>query len=229
MKNRGFIKLYRSVLSKPEMTDLVAEQGATGFGTYLMIVLYLSQCDDGEGLFTNAQLSALAAMAHKSRAYVRCIITRYGLFRIDGKRFRVASGSNHDEDRNQNSPAYLSLRTQDKEVEIEKENKENAVVRESDDTHGSRIGPSAYETVDREGWRRGGHGEPVPWWAPPQTDVYARWSLVGDCWTAPSAVDGSAEKRRLQEMQPEDFMMKTAWERLDESEHFRIQDNARRI
>lgn len=61
MKNKGFIKIYRSMLSKPEMTDLVNEQGAVGFGVYMMIVLYLAQCDDFEGMFTNGQLSAFAA------------------------------------------------------------------------------------------------------------------------------------------------------------------------
>ena len=47
MKNRGFIKLYRSMLSKPEMTDLVNEQGAVGFGVYMMIVLYLCSHNAG--------------------------------------------------------------------------------------------------------------------------------------------------------------------------------------
>lgn len=61
MKNKGFIKLYRNVLTKPEMTDLVAEQGAAGLGVYIMVLLYLSQCDDFEGAFTNGQLSAFAA------------------------------------------------------------------------------------------------------------------------------------------------------------------------
>lgn len=88
MKNHGFVKLYRSVLSKPELTDLLAEEGSTGFGTYLMVVLYLSQCDDCEGMFTNGQLSTLAVQAKKSRAYVRHIICDYGLFVIEGKRFR---------------------------------------------------------------------------------------------------------------------------------------------
>ena len=46
MKNKGFIKLYRNVLTKPELTDLVAEQGAAGLGVYIMVMLYLSQCDD---------------------------------------------------------------------------------------------------------------------------------------------------------------------------------------
>ncbi len=74
MKNKGFIKLYRSMLSKPEMTDLVNEQGAVGFGVYMMIVLYLSQCDDNEGMFTNGQLSAFAAQAKTTRRNVRHII-----------------------------------------------------------------------------------------------------------------------------------------------------------
>ena len=38
MKNKGFIKLYRNVLTKPEMTDLVAEHGAEGFGVYMMLL-----------------------------------------------------------------------------------------------------------------------------------------------------------------------------------------------
>ena len=53
MKNKGFIKLYRNTLSKPEMTDLVAELGAAGFGVYMIVLLYLAQCDDYEGAFTN--------------------------------------------------------------------------------------------------------------------------------------------------------------------------------
>ena len=80
MKNKGFIKLYRNVLTKPEMTDLVAEQGAAGLGVYIMVLLYLSQCDDFEGAFTNGQLSAFAAQARKPRSYVRQIICGYRLF-----------------------------------------------------------------------------------------------------------------------------------------------------
>ena len=60
MKNKGFIKLYRNVLSKPEMTDLVAKHGAEGFGVYMMLMIYLSQCDDYEGPFTNGLLSSIA-------------------------------------------------------------------------------------------------------------------------------------------------------------------------
>ena len=93
MKNKGFIKLYRNVLTKPEMTDLVAEQGAAGLGVYIMVLLYLSQCDDFEGAFTNGQLSAFAAQARKPRSYVRQIICGYHLFEINGKRFKVATKS----------------------------------------------------------------------------------------------------------------------------------------
>ena len=129
MKNKGFIKLYRNVLSRPEMTDLIAEEGATGFGTYLMIVLYLSQCDDYEGVFTNGQLSTLFVLAKKSRAYVRHIIVDYNLFRIEGKRFRESF-------MNQNSPARNNRYAgEDIEIDIEKENKEKVEVRVSEDTH----------------------------------------------------------------------------------------------
>ena len=93
MKNKGFIKLYRSMLSKPEMTDLVNEQGAVGFGVYMMIVLHLAQCDDYEGMFTNGQLRAFAAQAKTTRRNVRHIIEDFGLFEINGNRFTTATKS----------------------------------------------------------------------------------------------------------------------------------------
>ncbi len=238
MKNHGFIKLYRSVLSKPEVADLVAEQGAVGFGVYLIVLLYLAQCDDFEGSFTNAQLQALAAKTRKSRAYVRHIICDYGLFTIEGKRF-------HDSFRNQYSPAR-SNRNAGEEIEIdkEKENKEKAGGRVSADTPpasatdhpsppaepmvGETIGPSAYETIDRQGLRHGRLGETVGWWAPPQRDLRSRWSAVEDRWVPPDAYDPEAEQQRRREMRAEDFMMKTAWEQLDENEYKRIEDHARR-
>ena len=118
MKNKGFIKLYRSVLSRPELTDLLTEEGGTGFGTYMMILLYLSQCDDLEGLYTNAQLSALASQARKSRAYINHIICDFGLFEIEGKRFRDSFMIEY-------SPARTKrFAGEEIEKEIEKENKE---------------------------------------------------------------------------------------------------------
>jgi hypothetical protein len=59
--------------------------------------------------------------------------------------------------------------------------------------------------------------------------VYTVWSLVADAWLAPSLIDSQAEKQRHNEMQPQDFMMKTAWEVLPEDEQNRIQDYAKRI
>ena len=228
MKNKGFVKLYRSMLSKPEMTDLVNELGAVGFGVYMMIVLYLAQCDDYEGMFTNGQLRAFAAQAKTTRKNVRHIIEDFGLFEINGNRFKTATKSeeslNKTETKSPNSRARKDMYAgEDIEIDKEKENKEKGA------KVPDMIGPSAYERVTRAGLRQGGHGEPVPWWAPPQHDVYTVWSLVAEAWVAPSQIDAKAEKQRHNEMQPQDFMMKTAWEVLPEDEQNRIQDYAKRI
>ena len=240
------------MLSKPEMTDLVAEQGAAGFGVYIMVLLYLAQCDDFEGMFTNGQLSAFAAQAKKPRSFVRKIICDYGLFEINKNRFRVATKSevslNEIATKPSHSPARINRYTRDKvEIDIEKENKEKADVRVPEGTHSAgrgirppltpptqegkyegNIGPSSYESVDRDGRRHGGHGELVPWWAPPQMDVYQAWSMLQERWVPLSDYDTKAERQCRGLHPPEDFMMKTAWEKLSETEHNRIQDYARR-
>jgi len=228
MKNKGFVKLYRSMLSKPEMTDLVNEQGAVGFGVYMMIVLYLAQCDDNEGMFTNGQLSAFAAQAKTTRKNVRHIIEDFGLFEINGNRFKTATKSEESLNKTETQSPHSRARKdmyagEDIEIDKEKENKEKGA------KVPDMIGPSAYERVTRAGVRQGGHGEPVPWWAPPQHDVYTVWSLVADAWLAPSLIDSQAERDKHQTMQPQDFMMKTAWEVLPEDEQNRIQDYAKRI
>lgn len=227
MKNKGFIKLYRSMLSKPEMTDLVNEQGAVGFGVYMMIVLHLSQCDDYEGMFTNGQLSAFAAQAKTTRRNVRHIIEDFGLFEINGNRFKTATKSEESSNKTETKSPHSHARNnryarEDVEIDIEKEKKEKGT------KVPDMIGPSAYEVMTREGLRQGGHGEPVPWWAPPQRDVYMVWSLVADRWVPPARIDAEAERQRYKEMKPDDFMMKTAWEVLTEDEQTRIQDNAKR-
>ena len=129
MKNKGFIKLYRSMLSKPEMTDLVNEQGAVGFGVYMMIVLYLSQCDDNEGMFTNGQLQAFAAQAKTTRKKVRHIIEDFGLFEINGNRFKTATKSEESLNKTETKSSYSHARKdmyagEDIEIDKEKENKE---------------------------------------------------------------------------------------------------------
>ena len=215
-----------NILTKPGITDLVNEEGAVGFGVYIMVVLYLAQCDDSEGAYTNGQLYALAVMSKKSRAYVKHIICDYGLFEIEGRRF-------HELIMTQYSHARRNMYAgEEVDVDKEKENKEKADVRVSADTHTAEeeeatpIGPSAYESVDRDGMRHGGHDELVPWWAPPQTDVYARWSIAKDRWVPLSEYNPTREKQHRRAMAPEDFMMKTAWEKLSEAEQQRIQDNA---
>ena len=215
------------MLSKPEMTDLVNEQGAVGFGVYMMAVLYLSQCDDYEGMFTNGQLRAFAAQAKTTRRNVRHIIEDYGLFEINGNRFKIATESEENLDKVATKSSHSHARKdrnarEEIEIDIEKENKEKGT------KVPDMIGPSAYEMVTRAGLRQGGHGEPVPWWAPPQRDVYMVWSLVSDSWVPPSQIDAKAERQRHDEMQPADFMMKTAWEVLTENEQAKIQDDAKR-
>ena len=148
MKNKGFVKLYRSMLSKPEMTDLVNEQGAVGFGVYMMIVLYLAQCDDNEGMFTNGQLSAFAAQAKTTRKNVRHIIEDFGLFEINGNRFKTATKSEESSNKTETKSPHSHARKdmyagEDIEIDKEKENKEKGA------KVPDMIGPSAYERVTR--------------------------------------------------------------------------------
>lgn len=234
----GFIKLRRNLLSQPEIVTLLAEEGWAGVGLYVGINLYLSHCESGWGAYTSGQLSALAIQGKKHRSDVSRIIGDYGLFVIKGSRFTslwMQRQCGMDAEKMPSSCATparsYSLRAEEIEKDKEKEIKEKAGVRVSDDTPptgGEAVGPSAYETVDREGVRHGKHGETVPWWAPPQTDVYAVWSMVSGRWLPRSDTDAEAERRRRREMAPEDFMMKSAWEQLSENEHHRIQDYARR-
>ena len=178
MKNKGFVKLYRSMLSKPEMTDLVNEQGAVGFGVYMMIVLYLSQCDDFEGAYTNGQLQSLADQARKSRAYIRHIIEDYGLFKIEGKRF-------HESFMNQYSHARTNRYAgEDVEIDIEKEKKEKCVRRKG--TH------SEFETL-RAGRRYASHGQPLPADAPPQRRRNDMYSYIRHDWVPAEEFEKSAE------------------------------------
>ena len=178
MKNKGFIKLYRSMLSKPEMTDLVNEQGAVGFGVYMMIVLYLSQCDDFEGAYTNGQLQILADQARKSRAYIRHIIEDYGLFVIEGKRF-------HESFMTQYSHARKDMYAgEDIEIDKEKENKEKCV--RLNGTH------SEFETL-RAGRRYASHGQPLPADAPPQRRRNDMYSYIRHEWVSAEEFEKSAE------------------------------------
>ena len=217
----GFLQLRRNLLSQPEMVILIAEEGWSGFGLYVGINLYLSHCEAGWGAYTGRQLSALAIQGKKHRSDVSRIITNYGLFKIDGSRFTslwMQRQCGVDADKIRHSRANHITRAEEIEKDIEKEKKEK----------GGKvpdvIGPSAYERVSRAGLRHGHHGEPVPWWAPPQLDLRCVWSLCADSWVPSDGIDPEAERLRRTEMSDEDFMMKTAYERLTVEEQSRIQD-----
>ena len=189
MKNKGFIKLYRSMLSKPEMTDLVNEQGAVGFGVYMMIVLHLSQCDDNEGMFTNGQLSAFAAQAKTTRKNVRHIIEDFGLFEISGNRFKTATKSEESSNKTETKSPHSHARNnryarEDIEIEIEKEKKEKCVRRKG--TH------SEFETL-RAGRRYASHGQPLPADAPPQRRRNDMYSYIRHDWVPAEEFEKSAE------------------------------------
>lgn len=189
MKNKGFIKLYRSMLSKPEMTDLVNEQGAVGFGVYLMIVLHLSQCDDYEGMFTNGQLSAFAAQAKTTRRNVRHIIEDFGLFEINGNRFKTATKSEESSNKTETKSSHSHARNnryarEDVEIDIEKEKKEKCVRRKG--TH------SEFETL-RAGRRYASHGQPLPADAPPQRRRNDMYSYIRHDWVPAEEFEKSAE------------------------------------
>ena len=87
MRIQSFIKLNRELLSQPEVDDLLAEEGAAGLGIYVAVNLYLAHCEGGCGVYSSRQLSSLAVQLKKHRSDVDRIITKYGLFVIDGSRF----------------------------------------------------------------------------------------------------------------------------------------------
>ena len=229
--NSGYLKLQRNLLSQPDIIDMYAAEGATGLGLYVSINLYLSHCEGGWGAYTGTQMSVLAVEGHRHRSDVKRLITSYGLFVVDDEKKRFTSywmqqqfgkvASKMQQSCGTPARTYNS-HAEEIELEIEKEKKEKGT------KVPDMIGPSAYEVMTREGLRQGGHGEPVPWWAPPQRDVYMVWSLVADRWVPPAQIDAEAERQRYKEMKPADFMMKTAWEVLTEDEQTRIQDNAKR-
>ena len=86
-KNSPFLKVRRNITSMPEMADLLNEEGSTGFGTYMMILIYLTKCNNCVGLYNKSTLRSLSAEAHKSSSYIRNIINNYGLFVVEDKIF----------------------------------------------------------------------------------------------------------------------------------------------
>ena len=203
--------MQRDLLSQPAVADMYAEEGATGLGLYVALNLYLSHCEGGWGTLTGKKLTAIAVEGHRHRSDVMRIITVYNLFIVDADNKRFTSlwmqqqfGKGASKMRQScATPAHTyQMRAEEIELEIEKENKEK--------------GGSS-------------QGETVPWWAPPQTDIRSVWSIVGNCWMPINDIDVKAEQQQRKQMANEDFMMKTAWEKLSEDEQQRIQDYGKRI
>ena len=165
----GFLKLQRDLLSQPQIADMYAEEGATGLGLYVALNLYLSHCEGGWGIYTSKKLTAIAVEAHRHRSDVKRIIDDYGLFITKDSRFtslwiqrQFTKGASKMQ-RHCATPAHSSyMCAEEIEIEIEKENKEKAGSVCPEDTRPPEsppaapqpIGPSAYETIDREGLRR---------------------------------------------------------------------------
>jgi len=96
-KESPFIKVRRNLFNSNELSSLMAEEGATGAGTYILIACYLAQCEEAKG--SMRLLNEIAAKAHKSVGYVRHIVKDYDLFVVDGDTFtcRMVTKSMHIE------------------------------------------------------------------------------------------------------------------------------------
>ena len=186
MKINAFIKLNRELLSQPEVDDLLAEEGAAGLGIYVAVNLYLAHCEGGCGVYSSRQLSSLAVQLKKHRSDVDRIITKYGLFVIDGSRFTslwMQQLYSKDTAKLLHSRAYLSMRAEDI-IDIEKEKKKKCV--SLGDTH------SQFETL-RAGRRYASHGQPLPDEAPPQRRRNDMYSYIRHDWVPAEEFDKDAE------------------------------------
>ena len=185
MKINAFIKLNRELLSQPEVDDLLAEEGAAGLGIYVAVNLYLAHCEGGCGVYSSRQLSSLAVQLKKHRSDVDRIITKYGLFVIDGSRFTslwMQQLYSKDAAKLLHSRAYLLMRAED--IDIEKEKKKKCV--SLGDTH------SQLETL-RAGRRYASHGQPLPDEAPPQRRRNDMYSYIRHDWVPAEEFDKDAE------------------------------------
>ena len=184
MRTKAFIKLNRELLSQPEVDDLLAEEGAAGLGIYVAVNLYLAHCEGGYGVYSSRQLSSLAVQLKKHRSDVDRIITKYGLFVIDGSRFTslwMQQLYSKDAAKLLHS---LSMRAEDIDIDIEKEKKKKCV--SLGDTH------SQFETL-RAGRRYASHGQPLPGEAPPQRRRNDMYSYIRHDWVPAEEFDKDAE------------------------------------
>ena len=129
----------------------------------------------------------LAVQLKKHRSDVDRIITKYGLFVIDGSRFTslwMQQLYSKDAAKLLHSRAYLSMRAEDIDIDIEKEKKKKCVF--LGDTH------SQFETL-RAGRRYASHGQPLPGEAPPQRRRNDMYSYIRHDWVPAEEFDKDAE------------------------------------
>ena len=197
MKNRGFIRLQRNLLSLPKVADMYAVEGATGLGLYVSINLYLSHCEGGWGVYSGRQMSVLAYEGHRRRSEVKRLINDYDLFVVDNKRFTSHwMQQQFDNDANKmpkrcSTPARTNYpRAEDIDKDIEKENKK--CVRHNG-TH------SEFETT-RAGRRYASHGQPLPADAPPQRRRNDMYSYLRHDWVPAEEFDEDTEMRMFHQL-----------------------------
>ncbi len=148
ISNGGFIKLDRNLMSQPEISQLIDKEKMTGLGLYIVINLYLANCEGGWGLYAGRQFKALAAEMRTSWKVVKRVIDDYGLFIVEGGRFTspwMLKQFAHAGKKKDSSRTNILTRAEDIDKDIEgKKNKEKATGRVSDDT------PVASEEVAEE-------------------------------------------------------------------------------
>lgn len=83
-RNAGFFKIKRNLLSLSDMQGILDEGGSTALGTWLIIMLHLSNCENCVCSMSQRELNAIAAEAKKRTPYIIRIIVESGLFVIVG-------------------------------------------------------------------------------------------------------------------------------------------------
>lgn len=140
----GFIKMPRHLLTMPCFEDMYEKESIYGGWFYIIINLELSNASSHWLLLTGKLLDRFAKEIHKSRTYVRHLITDYpDLYIVDGNHFTthwmVEQFSMKDvpsiEHKGTSPARTYYTHAEDIDKDVKKENKEKGIVRVSDDTH----------------------------------------------------------------------------------------------
>ena len=156
----GFIKMPRHLLTMPCFEDMYEKESIYGGWFYIIITLELSNASSHWLLLTGKLLDRFAKEIHKSRTYVRHLITDYpDLYIVDGNHFTthwmVEQFSMKDvpsiEHKGTSPARTYYTHAEDIDKDVKKENKEKGIVRVSDDTHQpSSDGPPPAPSDEKE-------------------------------------------------------------------------------